>query len=102
MIGIDATHLCVSCTFVRNSTIIPEPLGQVLMIETSYRGHLEAHHVYKDCRVNSSGREFYVDLILLDFFTFHIILGIDWLENYRVIDYEDKIVTLCSPKRKSS
>lgn len=71
------------------------------MVKTLFRKLLEAHVAYKNFRVNVSSRELTVDLILLDFFIFDIILGKDSLENYRsIIDCDDKIVILCSPKRK--
>lgn len=62
------------------------------------RGFLEAYVVYRNCKVNISSKEL---TILLDFFEFDVILGIDWLENYRaIIDCDDKIVTLHAIKKK--
>lgn len=57
--------------------------------------------MYKNCKIKTSKVELLVDLILLDFSGFDVILGMDWLEEYRAtINCESKVVTLRSPKMK--
>lgn len=69
------------------------------MIETPVRGLLEAHVVFRNCKVSVACNDAAVDLILLNFSGFDIILGRDLVENYRaIIDCENKVVTLCLPK----
>lgn len=62
-----------------------------------------SHFVYKKYMVYASGKELNEDLIVLDFFEFNIILGMNWLKNYRaIINCDEKVVTLCVQKKKSS
>lgn len=64
-------------------------------------GLLEAYVVYKACNVKVSAKELNVNLILLDFSSFDVILDMDWPETYHtIINYYDKIVTLCPSKKK--
>lgn len=65
------------------------------MVEILSKKYLEAH-VYKNYKVNALGKKLTIDLILLDFFEFDIILAGDCLENYwTIIDCDNKIVTAC-------
>lgn len=73
---------------------------EILTVETPSRGLLEAHCAYKDCNIKDIRIKVFVNLILLDFLEFDVILEIDWLEKYRVIiDYESKIIILQSSKK---
>lgn len=76
------THSFVSCRFAKNLGIKLELLGQMLVVKTPFRGLLKAHIVYKNYRVNVFGKELTINLILLDFSKFDVILGMDFLENY--------------------
>lgn len=82
LINTHASHSFISCIFTKNLDLKPKSLWQTLIIETPFRGLLEAYIIYKNCKVKVSGKELTIDLILLDFLGFNVILGMDWLENY--------------------
>lgn len=101
LINTGVTHFFVSYRFVKNLSIKPEPLGRILVVETSSMRLLEAYVIYKNCKINVSSKELTIDLILLHFLGFDVILRTDWLKNYQaVIDCDNKTVTLHSPRRK--
>lgn len=77
MIDTGASHYIVFYEFVRNLIIKPEPLRETLVVETPFRKLLEVHVVYIIRKVKVLGRELIVDLILLDFLDFDVILGMD-------------------------
>lgn len=77
LIDIGGTNSFVSSEFVRNLTFEYESSGQNLIIEIASNGLLEAHVVYKPCRVKISYRELIVYLILINFPSFDEILGIN-------------------------
>lgn len=43
-----------------------------------------AKQVYKGCKIYTEGVELIGDLIPLDIYDLDIILGVDWLTNYKV------------------
>lgn len=99
----DSTHSFVSYKFGRNLTVKPEPLRIILNCRDTIYGLLEAHVVYRAYKVKVLRRELAINLILLDFFSSDIILGMDWLEAYcAIIDCYDKTIILHSPKKKQS
>lgn len=98
-----AMHSFMPYKFATNLIAESVPLEQTIIVETPSRGLLEARVVYKTYLVKVLSRELTVDLILLDFLGFDIILGMDFLETYRaLIDYGDKTVILCPLKTKQS
>lgn len=52
LIDTGATHSFISCSFIGNLDFRPKPLVEILTVETPSRGLLEAHCVYKDCKIN--------------------------------------------------
>ena len=69
------------------------------LLVTSPLGHsVRVNRVYKNCPLMVHDREFSVDLIVLPFHEFDLILGMDWLSKHRAIfDCDKKIVLLkCS------
>ena len=99
MIDTGATHSFILCAFAYNLKFRPKALEKTLVVKTPSKRLLEAHCLYKDYRIRTSGIEVCVNLIPLDFVRFDVILGMNWLEKYRaIIDCENKIVTLRSPK----
>lgn len=77
LIDTGATHSFISCSFVGNLDFRPKPLVEILTVETPSRGLLEAHCVYKDCKIKTLGIEIFVNLMLLDFVGFNVILGMN-------------------------
>ena len=69
------------------------------LLVTSPLGHsVRVNRVYKNCPLLVHDREFSVDLIVLPFHEFDLILGMDWLSKHRaIVDCDKKIVKLkCS------
>ena len=58
--------------------------------------------MYKNCPLTVHDREFLVELIVLPFHEFDLILGMDWLSKHRaIVDCDKKIVLLkCSDMSK--
>lgn len=95
LIDTSATHYFIFYALACKLDIRLEPLEKILTVETPSRGLLVAHCVYKDCKIKTLEIEVFVDLILLDFLGFDVIIGMDLLKKYRVfIDCESKVVTL--------
>ena len=69
------------------------------LLATSPLGHsVRVNRVYKNCPLLVHDREFSVDLIVLSFYEFDLILGMDWLsKHWAIVDCDKKIVLLkCS------
>lgn len=57
-----------------------------------------SNKVYKSCKINIVDRESVVELLLLDFCSFDVIFGMDWLAAYHVnLDCFSKTITLNPP-----
>ena len=66
------------------------------LLVTSPLGHsVRVNRVYKNCPLMVHDREFSVDLIVLPFHEFDLILGMDWLsKHWAIVDCDKKIVLL--------
>ena len=66
------------------------------MLVTSPLGHsVRVNRVYKNCPLTVHDREFSVDLIVLPFYEFDLILGMDWLSKHRaIVDCDKKTILL--------
>ena len=66
------------------------------LLVTSPLGHsVRVNRVYKNCPLLVHDREFSVDLIVLPFHEFDLILGMDWLSKHQaIVDCDKKIVLL--------
>ena len=75
-----------------------EPLTYDMHVTSPLRHSVRVNRVYKNCPLMVYDREFSVDLIVLPFHEFDLILGMDWLSKHRAIIYCDKkiVVLKCS------
>lgn len=98
LIDLDVIHFFVSINFAKLLSSILVHLDKTIVTETPARDLLVSSLVYKSCRVKVAGRELQVDLLLLDFQMYDVILGIDWLVAYYVtLDYLHQIVLFHPP-----
>ena len=87
---------------VKNELPSVELLAYDLLV-TSLLGHsVRANRVYKNCPLLVHDREFSVDLIVVPFHEFDLILRMDWLSKHRaIVDCDKKIILLkCSDLSK--
>ena len=77
-----------------------EPLAYDMLV-TSPLG-VRVNRMYKNCPLTVHNREFSMDLIVLPFHEFDLILGMDWLSKHRAIVHCDKKIVLlkCSNMSK--
>ena len=93
-----STHsfICTKHVFDRMPSVEQLPYD---MLVTSPLGHsVKVNRVYKNCHLMTHDREFSVDLLVLTFHEFDLILGMDWLSKHRaIVDCDKKTVRLkCS------
>ena len=87
-----STHSYVSIYFASQFGGPPEPLDQPFWVGTPMGESLLVTFVHRSCLVTINGKDFMVDLIVLDLMDFDVILGMDWLASYHVtIDCHHKI-----------
>lgn len=78
-----------------------EPLDKILIIEIVAKDILIFDKVYKSCVVKVANRELVVDLLLLGFQSFDVILGMGWLTAYHAsLNCFHKIITFNPPNVK--
>ena len=97
-LGSTQSYVCIEHVFDKITSVgrllydmhVTSPLGQSVKV----------NRVYKNCPIVIQDREFFADLIALQFCEFDLILGIDWLSKHRaIIDCNKKTVVLrCSDK----
>ena len=73
-------------------------LAYDLLVTSLLRHNVRVNCVYKNCPLLVHDREFSVDIIVVPFHEFDLILGMDWLSKHQaIVDYDKKIVLLkCS------
>ncbi|XP_070017416.1 uncharacterized protein [Nicotiana sylvestris] len=90
-----STYSYVSSLFAHFLVIAPEPLGTHVHLSTPMGNSVVVDRIYQSCVVTFYGFETRADLLLLYMINFEIILGMDWLSPYHVVqDYHAKTVTL--------
>lgn len=93
-----STYSYVSAYFASNIDIMGEPLVKTICVSTLIGDSLVVNQVYRGCVVTFTGRDFVVDLILLDMVLFDVILGMEWLFPYHtILDCHTKTMTLSCP-----
>ena len=72
-----------------------EPLEYDIRVTNPLGHNVRVNRVYKNCPIMVHDREFSVDLIVLPFHEFDLILGMDWLSKHWVIvDCDKKTIVL--------
>ncbi|GKA95007.1 putative reverse transcriptase domain-containing protein [Tanacetum coccineum] len=85
----------VSTTFIPLLGIDPSKLGFKYEIEIASRQLVEIDKVIKGCKLEIEGHVFYIDLILFGHGSFDMIIGMDWLSNYKAkIICHEKVVRI--------
>ncbi|XP_065873647.1 uncharacterized protein [Euphorbia lathyris] len=85
----------MTSTFTLKVSRKVEPLGYDLRVQMPTGDSVVVNNVVKNCPIKVSQKEFPVNLTILDFNEFDVILGMDWLSHYRaVVDCYTKEVTL--------
>ena len=90
-----STHSYICIEQLSDKLPLEEPLAYDMHV-TSPLGHsARVNRVYKNCPLMVHERKFSVDLIVLPFHEFDLILGVDWLSKHRaIVDCDKKIVVL--------
>ncbi|GJV33915.1 putative reverse transcriptase domain-containing protein [Tanacetum coccineum] len=78
-----ADYSFVSTTFIPILGIKPSDLGFRYEIEIASRQLVEIDKVIKGCKLEIEGHVFDIDLIPFGHVSFDVIIGIDWLSNYK-------------------
>nr|GEV20661.1 reverse transcriptase domain-containing protein [Tanacetum cinerariifolium] len=81
--------------------IEPSDLGIRYEIEIASGRLVEIDKVIKGCKLEIKGHVFDIDLIPFEHGSFDVIIGIEWLSNYKAkIIYHDKVVRIPLPEAK--
>ena len=95
-----ATHSFITPTFASRIHKYIKPLDYDLHVSTPLGELLEVNSVCRDCMVQIDGVELYVDLLLMTFYDFDIILGMDWLtKHHAIVNYFTKEVEFDVPNQ---
>ena len=97
-----STHSYICIEQVNDKMPSVEPLVYDMLV-TSPLGHsVRVNRAYKNCPLTVHDREFSMDLIVLSFHEFDLILGMDWLSKHRAkVDCDKKTLLLkCSDMSK--
>ncbi|GKD65660.1 putative reverse transcriptase domain-containing protein, partial [Tanacetum coccineum] len=96
-----ADYSFVSTTFIPLLVLEPNDLGFRYEIKIA-SGHLvEIDKVIKGCKLEIEGHVFDIDLIPFGHWSFEVIIGMDWLSNYKAeIIFHEKVVRIPLPDGK--
>ncbi|GKA60881.1 putative reverse transcriptase domain-containing protein [Tanacetum coccineum] len=96
-----ADYSCVSTTFIPLLGLEPSDLGFRYEIEMVSGQLVEIDKVIKGCKLEIEGRVFDIDLIPFGHGSFDVIIGMDWLSNYKdEIICHEKVVRIPLPDGK--
>ncbi|GJS51683.1 putative reverse transcriptase domain-containing protein [Tanacetum coccineum] len=96
-----ADYSFVSTTFIPLLGIEPNELGFKYEIEIASGQLVEIDKVIKGCKLEIEGHVFDIDLIPFGHGSFDVIIGMDWLSNYKAeIICHDKVVRIPLPDGK--
>ncbi|GKB16892.1 putative reverse transcriptase domain-containing protein, partial [Tanacetum coccineum] len=96
-----ADYSFVSTTFIHMLGLEPNDLGFRYEIEIASGQLVEINRVIKGCKLEIEGHVFDIDLIPFGHGSFDVIIGIDWLSNYKAeIVFHDKVVRIPLPDGK--
>ncbi|GKE76745.1 putative nucleotidyltransferase, ribonuclease H [Tanacetum coccineum] len=97
----DADYSFVSTTFIPLLGIEPSELGIKYEIEIASGQLVEIDKVIKGCKLEIEGHVFDIDLIPFGHGNFDVIIGMDWLSNYKAeIICHEKVVRIPLPDSK--
>ncbi|GKB29642.1 putative reverse transcriptase domain-containing protein, partial [Tanacetum coccineum] len=96
-----AEYSFVSTTFIPLLGLEPNDLGFRYEIEIASRQLVEIDKVIKGCKLEIEGHVFDIDLIPFGHGSFDVIIGMDWLSNYKAeIICHEKVVKIPLPDGK--
>ncbi|GJX86922.1 putative reverse transcriptase domain-containing protein [Tanacetum coccineum] len=96
-----ADYSFVSTTFIPLLGLEPSDLGFRYEIEIASGQLVEIDKVIKGCKLEIEGHVFDIDLIPFGHGSFDVIIGMDWLSNYKVeIIFHEKVVGIPLPDGK--
>ncbi|GJS16895.1 putative reverse transcriptase domain-containing protein [Tanacetum coccineum] len=96
-----ADYSFVSTTFIPLLGIDPNELGFKYEIEIASRQLVEIDKVIKGCKLEIEGHVLDIDLIAFGYGSFDVIIGMDWLSNYKAeIICHEKVVRIPLPDGK--
>ncbi|GJS86688.1 putative reverse transcriptase domain-containing protein [Tanacetum coccineum] len=96
-----ADYSFVSTTFIPLLGLEPSELGFKYEIEIASRQLVEIDKVIKGCKLEIEGHAFDIDLIPFGHGSFDMIIGMDWLSNYKAeIICHEKVVRIPLPDGK--
>ncbi|GJX19295.1 putative reverse transcriptase domain-containing protein [Tanacetum coccineum] len=96
-----ADYSFVSTTFIPLLGLEPRELGYKYEIEVASGQLVEIDKVIKGCKLEIEGHVFDIDLIPFGHRSFDVIIGIDWLSNYKAeIICHEKVVRVPLPDGK--
>ncbi|GJW21012.1 putative reverse transcriptase domain-containing protein [Tanacetum coccineum] len=96
-----ADYSFVSTTFIRLLGLEPRELGFKYEIEIASGQLVEIDKVIKGCKLEIEGHVFDIDLIPFGHGSFDVIIGMDWLSNYKAeIICHEKVVRTPLPDGK--
>ncbi|GKD90003.1 putative reverse transcriptase domain-containing protein, partial [Tanacetum coccineum] len=97
--GVDYSF--VSTTFIPMLGLEPIDLGYIYEIEIASGQLVEIDQVIKGCKLEIEGHVFDIDLITFGHGSFDVIIGMDWLSNYKAeIICHEKVVRIPLPDGK--
>ena len=82
LIDSGALHSFMYTLFVKKLDIEPVLLDEVCVVSLLLGKNLTSRFSFKKVPVKVAGREFLVDLIVLEMVDYDVILGMDWLSKY--------------------
>ncbi|GJU42707.1 putative reverse transcriptase domain-containing protein [Tanacetum coccineum] len=96
-----ADYSFVSTTFIPLLGLEPSDLGFIYEIEIASGQLVEIDKVIKGCKLEIEGHVFDIDLIPFGHGSFDMIIGMDWLSNYKAeIIFYEKVVRIPLPDGK--
>ncbi|GFS38040.1 hypothetical protein Acr_00g0055310 [Actinidia rufa] len=99
LIDTGASHSFIASSFALALGLKVEVLDSVLMLDTPVGGRTTLKRVCRSCEIEIGDRRFVLDFIVLDMTSFDVIIGMDWLTDYRAtIDCVRHQVTFCTPE----
>ncbi|GKE47243.1 putative reverse transcriptase domain-containing protein, partial [Tanacetum coccineum] len=96
-----ADYSFVSTTFIPLLGLEPSDLGFRYEIEIASGQLVEIDKVIKGCKLEIEGHVFDIDLITFGHRSFDVLVGMDWLSNYKAeIIFHEKVVRIALPDGK--
>ncbi|XP_016743111.1 uncharacterized protein [Gossypium hirsutum] len=95
LVDYGSTHSYILSELACRLAIPFETIGLGMTVISSFGDSVVVNKVYRRCPLMIQGHVFSVDLIVLSFYGFDVILGIDWLIEHKArVDFKTKRITL--------